>query len=213
MADVNNTNPTLVDLISDIIKTELETRLLFIPAEVKSYNAAKQVCDAEALVKISIEGTLSTLPIFRSVPVQWFGGAAGGLTVPLSSGDIVLLSGSSADLQQWLVSGVKKSDEASKKNHIQHSFIATPGLTAQSAPLGSTRYSSAGPVLFAQSTLLLGDSGATDKVVLENLLKAAITEWINTTFNTHVHASHGAPPTVLSGPFTGTIGATKVKGI
>jgi len=211
--------PTLEDLFRRMIADEQGTQIAGgIPAKVITYDAAKQLCDAQPLAKVATDGSgeLHQLPICRSVPVRWPSGAGWAITGPMAAGDIVVLRPAAADIAQWVHQGTENADGTVPRRGALSDVIADPGLRPATSPLTSSQYSAAGLVI-ACASVLLGDSTASDFVALASLVKAEIEAAITG----HVHPA-GTLLDSTSAPCTGATGqvatytasspaATKVK--
>ena len=77
-----------------------------IPAQVQSYNPTKSTVDAQPVVTYKRkDGTIVPYPLLTSVPVIFPRTRRGSFTIPLESGDYVLLIFSERSLDTWLNNG------------------------------------------------------------------------------------------------------------
>ncbi len=211
--------PTLEDLIRRVAIGEGEKQHGMLPAKVTVYNAAKQTCDAKPIVLIVIEGQARPLPVLRDIPIRYPAGSNWSLVGPLAPGDLVWLQPAGADISGWESSNAADALPVRQVRNSLSDLIAVPGGASPAAPLPATQYSSAGPVLFGQTAVFLGDSGATKVVALDtdtvhksNAPPDSLAVWM-TQVETAVNILAPGAITPLSTTFTqvGTITSTATK--
>ena len=230
--------PTLEDLFVRMVADETATKIGAVPAQVVSYTAATQRCDAQPLIRVQTDGSgeLRQLPVCRDVPVRWpsGGGAAPAgpfagpgtqwaITGPLVAGDTVWLRPAGGDISAWSRNGTANAVGTAPRRGSLSDVVAEPGTRPITDPLTSDQYS-ASALVVACASVLLGDSTASDRVALASLVFAELAK-IETAINTHTHQVAGvqAGPTTLSTavgsasytkPTSATnIGATRVYAI
>jgi len=207
-------NPTFMELIETAFDEYFRRFAGPMLAEVKTYNALQQTADVQPIVKIYFQDHLVSMPIIRSVPIQWPGGSDGALTFNLASGDIVGIIPQGVDISNWVASGTINQAAATARKLSLSDVVAIPRFRSIANPLPPTAYSVLGPVL-SGPTVFLGDSTATEFVALANLVLNELTA-IKTWADTHVHSgvTPGPSPTgspTVPMPVPGSVEATKVK--
>ena len=180
--------PTLEDLLEAAYEAQTVDRRSAIHAEVRAYTAATQVCDCQPLLRLvsAADGTLTSPPVLRSVPVAWPGAGSYADTWPLAAGDIVQLLPQESDLSAWWASKTRP-DPATPERGTIHTVVAVPMAirpTSAALPVGLA-YAADGRVVFAPK-VYLASAGATDFVALASKVLTEL-QAIKTWADAHVH--------------------------
>lgn len=192
--------PTLADVNARGIREALAGVRVAIPARVESYDASKQLVDAQPLIKdayLTESGELKQeLPgVVRNVPVIFPGASGFRVTFPVHRGDTVLLLFCDRSIDKWKSYGGEVAPSALHTHHLTDA-VAIPGLHPSNAPSQG-----ADPdVITIGSDGGSDDFAATAQRVLTELNK------LKTAFDGHTHAF--TPTGVTPGSGSGTPGVT-----
>lgn len=141
-------SPTLQELLEEVFEVFMAKYHGPMLARVESYDQAPQTVDCQPLVKIYYHGSITNMPILRSVPVQRPGGGNGALTFPLATGDVVQLVPQGVDVSAWVASGSINQDAPSRRRFSLADVVAIPRVRSKANPLPSKAYESDGAVLY-----------------------------------------------------------------
>lgn len=214
---MSRNNPTLADVLRGALDSRLGDLHVAIPARVESYNADRQSCSAQPLVRVAVpeaqveddSRAVERLPVINGVPVVFPGAGDYSITWPLAKGDIVLLVFSEAALDKWKTRG-DDVDPGDDRRHALSDAIAIPGLRAFGGKGSAAPVSGAGGSGSAPDALVIQApeirAGGTDALALASELNA-----LRTAFNAHVHTgvttgggSSGTTPSAVATPYDGT---------
>lgn len=120
--------PSLEQIVKDGIEATVANLHVALPAEVVSYDAAKQRCSVQPLIRRKYEdGSVVNLPIITNVPVAFPRAGNAFISLPLQKGNSVLLVFSERSLDRWLSQGgVTTADDPRK--HDLSDAVAIPGV-------------------------------------------------------------------------------------
>lgn len=209
--------PQWAVIIRDAIRDAVFDLHTGLPAKVVTFNANKQTCDVQPLLKRTYfdpddEGGELTadLPIIPNVPVVYPAGGGWSITFPLQADDTVYLAFAERSLDRWKDAQPGQSvDELDATLHPLTGAVALPGLRPRTNALaglatgglrlgkedGSTEIfiDDTGRVTIKSALIDLGDQ-PTEAAVLGNALLQYIANFI-LVFNAHLHptAAPGAP--------------------
>jgi len=211
---------------SEVITTHIDGRMtdvhVAVPGIVLAYNAAEQTADVTVATRIPLQ-TLSgdnvyddpvTLP---AVPVQWPSGGGYFAAFGLAPGDPVLVVFADIACGEYLETG-DVSAPADTRRHSMGYCCAIPGglrpktrklLDAPSVGVVIGEDGGDAQIGITAAGVSLG-KGATDKVALNSLVKAAIADLV-TWIKTGVAPSGGGTVTYATSAPTDDVGATLVK--
>jgi hypothetical protein len=193
---IKSRNSGLNGLIKSHIQEASSEFRVSMPAEVVTFDPAKQTCSAQPLLK----WRGSQLPIIEDVPVSFPSGGGFAFTFPLQAGDVVLLVFSDSGYENWYKQGgisVPRPDQP----HAISNAIAIPGITNSLNPIpvfqadrvsmrnksGTVEVSvlANGEVTIKGSTLqITGDVSVTGKIAATGLITSG-----TVSLSTHVHAN------------------------
>ena len=179
---MNLDEPTEAEVILAAIGTALRGLHTAAPGEVVTYDPATQTGTIRIAVDIEVsDGVFEPVQPIPEVPILWPRGTGGALHFPLAPGDGVLVVFCESDPGPWLAS--LGSQPALARRHGIYP-VALPGFTPLARPLPAsqapaTAAAFTGPagavgVYPGASQVQLGTLSAVDPVVLESLLKGAI---------------------------------------
>lgn len=219
------TEPTLADLLSDVLDTRIADIHTALPGRVVRYDSAKQLADVQPQIQcadLDVDGVVVTrsFPVLPSVPVAF--PAAGGfaITFPVQAGDTGLLVFCELPIDRWRATG-QESHPADIRRHSVTSAIFYPGLrpakqafTEADLSTDATIGKAGGATIHLKpdGTVHLGAPTASDFVALATLVNARLAT-IQNTFDAHVHAtpSGAADATLTKIGALASVAATKVK--
>lgn len=217
---MSSETPDLGELLLEVSAFTIGQLSIAIPAVVVSYDPARQAITAKPTVsgRYQDPGTGALvpfpLPTVANVPVVQLGGVLGGLNVPLSPGDTVLLVCADRSLDEWKALGSPETVPQDTRRCDLTDAIAIAGLRPFSTPTPPTNYAP-GAVVMHGADVRLGSSAAVDFVALASRVLAELAS-IKAAFDAHVHPVGGAAPPFSGVPSTpmpapGSVAATKVK--
>ena len=126
--DTAMSTPTLTDVLSQSIRTQLNGMRVCLPGRIEEYSHDNAKANVKPLIKdVRLNGEVITLPVIVNVPVVFPKTKRGGITFPLERGDGVMIIFSDRSLDEWLSRG----DDAPYTDSRQHNIsdaIAVPGL-------------------------------------------------------------------------------------
>lgn len=207
--------PDDAELLEQAITSRLLDLHTCMPAEVVSYDAAKQVADVQPVIQNAapnLDGsvTLETRPIIPNVPVRWE--RAGGYYVhfPLAKGDRGWLIFNEDAIAAWRSTGQLSQPGDRTRHSIAYPFFL-PGAWPNAEPLPDAPMSGEAVIIVPSGgSLRVSEAGhAAQLVALANLVKARL-DAIQSAFDAHTHVVAGvtaggasvisAVPPTLIGP-------------
>lgn len=131
--------PTLQEVLAEVIESRLLELHTAIPGKVISYDASKQTAEVLPVVQRvdpTEDGgsTLTRLPSIPNVPVQWPRGGGYAIHFPLAAGDHVLLVFSEAAIGHWRASGEIAPPGDLRRCSLGYP-VAIPGIAPEASPL------------------------------------------------------------------------------
>lgn len=224
-------DPTLEDLLSELITSRAADLRVCLPGIIESYDPAKQIVDVQPALQRpgqAQDGTSTSrrLPVIHSVPVVFPRTAAGFfVSLPIKKGDSVLLIFSDFSLDRWKSTGREVDPESTGSHEIADAFAIVGGY-APSSPLANVNADDlivgkdGGTTLRIKGStgeIHLGQDAPADFVALASKVEAGLNA-IKTIVNAHVHSgvttgpgSSGPLVTPLSAVFD--TAASKVKAL
>jgi hypothetical protein len=181
-----STTPSIRELIEEIVEERLASIQGPQPASIVSYDEASQLAIVQPLVmSVTVDNTGAVIRKPRAqigdVPVAYFGGSGGAITVPVKAGYTVLLVNCGVHLDRWMLSGgivdpgfVDPDKAGGRKSDV----IAISGLY----DIAHLHARPNDAMVLHTDDLRLGSPGADDPVIRKSDLDALIE-----TFNTHRH--------------------------
>jgi hypothetical protein len=197
--------PTLANLLEIAFSTLRRGIWTALPGIIESYDGVRASV-LPSILEIAGDGDTLANQVISNVPVIWPGSSQGSASLPLNKGDGVLLIFMSRSVDEWKGTGQVVAP-ADLRTHNLTDCVAIPGLfsfnNTQKAPNNTDcfiRFKEQSIIIRANGDIELGTGGSLSKLVTEAFL---------TFFNAHVHASVGAPPSILTtsepaGTFTTT---------
>jgi hypothetical protein len=126
------------------------------PAVVQSFNARKGTVDAKPCIKkLLADGSTIDLPTLKDIPFVSPQSSAGGLSIPIGSGDGVLLMFSQRSIDAWKAGKTDSKPNSTRKFSISDAFAIPGSIPATQKTALKKSYNEA-PVL-AGSKLFVGD--------------------------------------------------------
>lgn len=195
-------NPTARDWLERALEATLGRVHTAFPATVLSYDPATQV----ALVQPSIQWQRRdpntdalltfTPPTLPNCPVAWLTGITS--TLAAGSAGMVIVQERSTD--DWRSSGGTNVAPTVWRRFDPTDAVFIPGLRSPATPLPSSAWSAGATVVWHDALVKLGDSSATDFVVLAALLLVRLNA-IEAAYNAHTHDY--SPGTLTVAPTAG----------
>lgn len=178
----------LLDLVEQVAQETWEDMGGAVPGEVLGYNPDTGRASVQPVVDLHVGGLLIGKPTIPDVPVVQPMAQAGGLYVPVSTGDIVLLIPSGWELDSWKAGG--DGTPATRRRFSLADLVAIPVL--RRTGWEQVRQAGDGPVLYG-THVYLGGSDATDWVALASKvlteleeIQAALDD-LRIKYNNHMH--------------------------
>lgn len=146
--------PSLEDVIGEILDAHSAEMHVALPGKVVSYDAAKQVADVQPQLRDVFVGSDGEFvdrpfPVLPRVPVQFLRGGGFFVIVPVAVGDTGLLVFCDLPLDRWRSSG-QSSHPGDLRRHSMTSAVFIPGLVPTGAALSEAS---------ANADLVLGKAG------------------------------------------------------
>ncbi len=125
-------SPTLGQVLTSSVHNALSEIHTTMPGRVISYDAEKQLVDAQPMVQQLVtneDGTTEKIsfPVIHSVPVVFPSGGGFRLTFPIAKDDYVLLCFSERAIDAWKSNGGEVDPRDTRQFHIADA-MAIPGL-------------------------------------------------------------------------------------
>jgi len=179
--------PTLTEAIEGTIQAYLDGVHTSMPGKIVSYDSSTQTASIQpslkgAYVDENSQRKVENLPIINRVPIVFLRSSSGHAdTIPLSSGDRVLLLFTEASIDKWISVGGGIVDPGDDRRFAIADAIAIPGLYP--AKDATDQVHSSDRVL--SGGLRLGGKDATDAVIKgtsyisdESAFLTALTAWM-----------------------------------
>lgn len=202
------TEPTLADLLAEVLQSFREEIHVAIPGKIVSYDATKQTADVQPEIKRTLrkrDGSTTTedLPILPGVPVGALRAGSFFIHVPVTAGDHVLVVFCERDINEWRRLG-SNVDPGDARTHSLSGAVAIPMLEDATNPI--TGLAGSGIEIGSLSGLrikitatALEVGGNTDAAALASKVDA-----LAAAFNAHTHATAPAGPiSTPTGPYVG----------
>lgn len=191
--------PTLEDVIGEILDTRSAELRVALPGKVVRYDAAAQVADIQPQLRDVFLGSDGefvdrSFPVLPRVPVQFMRGGGFFVIVPIAVGDTGLLVFNDLPLDRWRATG-QQSHPGDVRRHSLTSAVFIPGLVPTASAL-SEASANADLVLGKAGGLaaritagnLMQVGGGSDFVALAALVKARL-DTIQAAFDSHIHVT------------------------
>lgn len=158
MLNLNSTDPTLSDVLTEHKKDLMLSMNCHSIAKIESFNSSNQTCEASLVYSKTYntrndDGTYTPeqveYPLLLDCPVIVLGGGQSGLTMPIESGDECLILFNDRDIDNWF-KGATSGKVASTRKHSFSDGIALVGLKSLSNSISD--YDNSNPVLFNGDT-------------------------------------------------------------
>ena len=209
MAAGDEVNPSLEQVIWDLV--DRRTRLMHtsFPGTVQSYDQAKQTATIQPVVarryRLS-DGEIHTepMPVIAEVPVLFPSGGGMSITWPLVGGDPVTVVIAERSLAEWKANAKAATTPGDTRRFDLSDAVAIPGGRSPASPLTGV---SATNLVVTASGLLLGSTTASESYVLGDAFKAL--------YDAHTHTTGVGPsgvPIVLMDVVPGTHLSKTIKG-
>ncbi len=206
----------LSDILEGAIAQYLDTRAITLPGSVVSYDRITQTCEARINIRHRRDNSeLIAFPNIQNVPVMFWSGSAGSVTIDLLPGDPLLLQFCDRDIDHYKSAGGVAVEPSTPRRLDITDAVAFPAFLPKLFPLGLDAHA-AGAVVHKGDDIRLGSSAAFDFIALSTLVLTELNA-MRSVFNKHTHAAFGAPPTpdpippVIPIPAATSVAATKVK--
>ena len=126
--------PTMAEVISKAIKSQLLDLHVSLPAKIESYNAAEQKANITPLLrkKYLKDDAEVALPVINNVPVQWPSASGGSsfLHLPLKAGDVGMAIFCERSLDLWKSGDNSTVTPNDPRHHNITDAIFIPGINA-----------------------------------------------------------------------------------
>lgn len=202
-------DPDMVQALAHFVEVQLAGMHVSCVARVEKFDPDKQTVDCQPLVQHEFpdeygDRALETLPVMTAVPVSYQRGAAGGLTFPLSPGDVVTVVATTRSIAKWLRTsgGNDPVDPEVDRHHTLSDGVAYPCVRRLSDAIAD--FNNDGPELAGAQVVLnsddvrLGGRDASSKVVVEAAL-TVFGQAVNTALsNMQPSGSNPNPPGVIT---------------
>lgn len=178
------TTHSFESVLREVLDARLADVHTAIPAQVLSYDAAKQLADIQVMVKDAYYGADDTLktrsfPVLPSVPVVFPRGGGMFLSLPLAQGDTGLLVFCELPIDRWRSTG-QESHPLIARRHGVANAVFYPGLAPRAAALDEDGVADnlvlgaegGAQVHVTPDAVLLGGFTATQKAAVAELVQA-----------------------------------------
>lgn len=169
--------PTFGETLDRTIAARFEALRGPVPAIVQTFTPGINVADVRPVLA-DVDGVPAQ--ILRSVPVLFPAGAQGGLTWPISAGDVVLVVIPERSIGDWHASNAINQAPRSQRRYSIADAVAIPSIVSRATPQSSTQYDPNATVLSAATFVRLGASTAASPVAKGDVAdsnNAAIQTW------------------------------------
>jgi len=195
-------SPELVEVLRAVMDKALSDVYVALPGKVEKYDAQLQKADVKPLIQepyINEDGTegLDDLPVLTDVPVWFPRGGGYFLSLPVQTGDNVLLIFNDLSIDNFMASvGSRSLDPVDLRKHDISDAVAIPGFypfpknikdtIASGAAFGKEGGAMMRATGAAMEAVTGGAPAAADFVALAAKVLAELTK-IQVALNTHVH--------------------------
>lgn len=186
-------DPTLADVITNIVLGAVLDLRVSGPAQVTAYDSSKQCVSVQPLIKdpfIDEEEKRQSepLPIITGVPLLFLGGGGYRTTYPVMEGDTVLLIHSDSSIDEWVTNG-GVADPKDERRHSLSDAFAISGLRDFNNALGdapidrmSIGKDDGAQITIRQDEIRIGSDSAGELAGLhsdDDKLRLALEPWAN----------------------------------
>lgn len=229
----NNRSPTGPELISLAVDYFLQDTHTMLPGKIESYDESTQKAQVKPLIKRLVlleDGSeiQEELPIIPDVPVIFQRAGEFAITLPINSGDFVMLVFAERSIDKYLAGDGNDTNPDEFRMHDLTDAVAIPGFAPFNKSLKRTskdsviagHQSGAGVVYFKKDNINLGSESPGDNISLDSKVQTelkAIRDSLNnliTVFNAHIHSGvttgpGSSGPTPTPGTAPSPVGTTK----
>lgn len=155
---MSSRGPSLTEVIDLALRAHSLGLRVALPARVERYEVAKQRADVKPLLKLrEANGTVSSLPVIRRVPVVFPGGGGFRVIFPLVPGDTVELLINDQAIDAWKERGAEQ-DPGMVRMHDLSDAVAIPGMKSFAAVWGDA----------PSASMKLGKDGGSAQIELKD---------------------------------------------
>ena len=155
----NSISYNLNEVMQAAIDYNLGNLYTCLPGVVQSFNPSKGTVDVKpSIKKLMSDGKTMDLPVLKEVPIIMPQCSQGGLSLPIGSGDGVLLMFSQRSIDAWKAGKTDSKPNSTRKFSISDAFAIPGSIPATQRSQFKKTYSAA-PVL-SGSKLFIGNPNA-----------------------------------------------------
>ena len=155
----NSISYNLNEVMQAAIDYNLGNLYTCLPGVVQSFNPSKGTVDVKpSIKKLMSDGKTMDLPVLKEVPIVMPQCSQGGLSLPIGSGDGVLLMFSQRSIDAWKAGKTDSKPNSTRKFSISDAFAIPGSIPATQRSQFKKTYSAA-PVL-SGSKLFIGNPNA-----------------------------------------------------
>lgn len=210
-------NPDILEVIQLLNRVQEDSLFVCTVAEVVRYRSEERSVDVQPLIRRKLQdGSHESWPVLHRCPVVFPGGGAVDITWPLEVGDEVIVIHADRSIDEWKQRGGEQSPLSGRLHALSDAFVIPAVQPTARAEEGvtdrlSVRYGDvlleldAGKVVITADDIRLGSASASDPVVRQSDLQAALDD-VWATYGAHTHTAPGGTtgtPTTLT-PTTGS---------
>ena len=210
-------HPELIDVLQQVVRSELARVHTALPGVIESYDATTQTAEVRIPIRFSRrdpdtgERVPYAPPPLPNVPIAWPAGGGGAYsdTWPLQRGDEVWLSFAERSVDEWLLTDGELVTPADVRRFSLSDAVATPVRSRSQLPGDAVAEDAR---VIRGDEVCLGSASASDYVALASLVESELsTIW--KAINGHTHTVANALASPQPGPIgsAGKVGAGKVK--
>lgn len=209
----------LVQFIREALEARIAEINVSLPCKVLKYDSAKNTVNLQPLLKRrrrKKDNTVvaSEIPTLQNVPVAFQRVNGAWITLPVTAGDVGMVTFAQRSLGQWMKKA--KGSVVEPTDETMHPLAGAwfyPGGYPGESPIDSP--STDHPVFHTETELHLGEKGlSADQYAAVGKLVDDRLDSFRTSYNSHQHPETGGttgPPAVLIAVPFATVKATKVK--
>jgi len=115
-------NPTLTEIIEDVIDVRTNDLHTSLPGKVLAFNATNQTVDVQPSIKRYIEDKEVNIPVLKDVPLRFLKTGDFSITAPIKIDDEVLLIFCERAIDNWLTQGDIQTPDDRRKHDYSDAF-------------------------------------------------------------------------------------------
>lgn len=159
-SDPRQTTPSLITTLKEVINAQLCELHTSLPAEIISYDHAKNLAVVQPVLKRKYKDEESAveMPNISNVPVAFQRMGPAHLRLPIKPGQTGQLIFTERSIDAWLVSG-GKIDPLDPRKHSLNDAVFYPGLVPNNNPMASSAADTSLEVKFNESFIEILENG------------------------------------------------------